>query len=88
MDTIWKYTLEPITVLTLPRGAIPLTVQCQDDVPQLWVLLNTDESARILRTFVSFATGQPILPKASYAYIATFQMQNGLVFHVFEESAP
>lgn len=84
MDVIYKYALAPDTTLALPREAQPLTVQLQHGEPVLWVRLDP-AAPTLARRFVSFGTGQQIEEGGRLAYIATFQLSHGLVFHVFEE---
>ena len=84
MDTIYKYLLGPKSVLLLPQEAQPLTVQLQHGEPMLWVKLDP-QAPTIARHFVSFATGQALETGGRLTYLATFQLDNGLVFHAFEE---
>jgi hypothetical protein len=84
---IWKYTIHPFTVkVRMPEGAEILTVQIQNGVPCIWVLVNPENELEI-RNFEIFGTGQKIACDIGVErkYINTFQMENGsLVFHLFE----
>jgi hypothetical protein len=93
MKTIWKYTLE-ITgkqELHLPKGAEPLCVKMQKDIPCIWFLVDTKEET-IKRTIYIYGTGQP-LPDMSQAticaiggnvYIDSFKSNNDVfIWHVF-----
>lgn len=96
MRTIWKYELEPETIINVPVDAKPLAVQVQGGQTCLWVLLDPD-TPRVERKFLSFGTGHPIPDDSRFQrlqYIDTFQTENPmkglinsptLVFHVFEE---
>ena len=84
MHTIYKYALGPTSVLQLPEDAQPLTVQCQQGEPVLWVKLDPQAPTQP-RTFVCYGTGHPLDATTGQQYLATFQLANGLVFHVFEE---
>jgi hypothetical protein len=82
--TIWKYDLEPDgSVIEMPQGAKPLSVQMQGDGPCLWALVDP-EAAKESRRFHVAGTGHP-LPDNLGDHLGTFQMNGGaLVFHVFE----
>ena len=87
MKKIWKYTLEPECTLDMPKGAIVLDVQTQNDKPQLWALVDPNETTEE-RRFCSFCTGENC-PDNHGKYIGTFQIRErelvgDLVFHVFE----
>ena len=86
MHVIYKYPVSPRMKLTLPADAAVLDVQVQHDTAQMWVLLDP-EATTTTRHFAVFATGEPF-PETIHAgdYIATFQTDGGLVWHVFETS--
>ena len=90
MLTIWKYEvpmpLEEYFELSLPVNAKPLAVQVRRGTPQMWVLLDKDETIHANRKFRVAGTGHPISePMESLQHIDTFQLFNGnLIFHVFE----
>lgn len=82
---IWKWTLAIVDrqYLQMPVGAKILTVQIQNEMPQLWALCNP-EAPKETRAFGIYGTGNP-MPNDPGHYIATFQINSGmLVFHVFE----
>lgn len=86
MKKIFKYGLEPVTVIDLPKDAEILTVQNQNGTPQMWVLLDPD-APTVKRTFLIYGTGHNFDMK-HYRYEGTFQLESGvLVFHVFESLA-
>ena len=83
MKTIWKYELSPDVYLTIPINGEILTVQTQNDVAMMWVLVNPEHDTE-RRHFKVFGTGHTITDK-KIKYINTFQFDNGvLIFHVFE----
>ncbi len=86
--TIWKYEVPPTDyfVLSLPIGAKPLSVQAQGEAPQMWVLLDKDETIYTDRKFRLAGTGHLISePADALQHIDTFQVYYGrLIFHVFE----
>ena len=85
---IYKYPLNPVTVLNLPPVSDVLCVQMQRDKPYLWVKQapTKPKQETVPRTFVMIGTGHPIGEAGTNdLYLGTFQMQGGaLVFHVFE----
>ena len=85
---IYKWSLQDtaLQTLILPLGAQILTVQMQNDHPQLWALCE-DQAVLTqpgqIRTIAIYETGSS-LPDNPGAYIGTFQMQQGaVVCHVF-----
>jgi len=88
MLTIWKYPVpaEDYFKLSLPIGAMPLAVQAQRGQPQMWVLLEENETVFVNRVFRVAGTGHPIAEGLHHLqYIDTFQLHGGnLIFHVFE----
>lgn len=86
--TIFKYPIiNPDNVMfNMPKDAEVLTVQCQDDIPTIWALVNAKELQREHRYFEVFGTGHniPCGMGIERKYINTFQMNTGLVFHLFE----
>ena len=80
---IWKYVLEPETIIEMPIGAEILTVQEQYGRCCLWALVDPSAN-KVKRKFLVYGTGHPITEENG-KYIGTFQLHNGrLVFHVFE----
>lgn len=86
MKTIWKYDLAICTkqVIDMPFGAEVMTVQNQNEKACIWVMVNSDNTIKVPRTFFIHGTGHTI-PNDPGRYIGTFQVHKGtLVFHVFE----
>jgi len=68
----------------IPVFARILTVQTQNDLPQLWVLCDESEDVE-RRTFVTYGTGRRMSEDPG-EYVGTYQMLGGsLVYHVFEK---
>lgn len=87
--SVWKYPMTgPITKLDLPGGAEILTVQLQSGEPMLWAKVDPDAITTESRTFIAVGTGQAIHDAHPLAYVATFQTEEGLVWHVFEVDRP
>ena len=86
---IYKYTIpvENSFSLELPRGAKILTVQEQHGKPQIWALVDPENSTEA-REFCVVGTGHPIVddsPKETIDYIGTFQLFGGnFIGHLFE----
>ena len=87
-NVIWKWTLDTVEEqsLRLPQNAQILTIQLQNDKPQLWALVDT-ESPIVIRDFLTYYSGSA-MPDGDFGqYVGTYQLDNGfLVFHVFEKS--
>jgi hypothetical protein len=92
MLTIYKYPIGiKRTTIEMPRGSQVLSVVAKSNALVMYALVQADRRARPAdaeeRTFVVFATGQPIEPSAwpfERKFIGTVQLSAG-VFHVFEE---
>lgn len=84
MKTIWKYTLHVANAqsIKIPKNAEMLTVQMQGGEPQLWVLVDPEET-KVDVIIEIYGTGHPI-NKEKLEYINTFQ-EGDLVFHVFKK---
>lgn len=85
MNTIFKYTLEPMRkqYIKMPAGARILSVQGQHDKVAIWALVETGINE--IRCFTTYITGAE-LPADPGTYIGTAQLHNGAtVIHVFEE---
>lgn len=86
---IFKYPLAETDKqkLQLPVGAKILSVQAQNNSPQLWALVNEKEALTRSVTISIYGTGNPIPEKDTEdigTYIGTYQVFNGTgVFHVF-----
>ena len=86
MKAIWKYAINPHTTIQIPQGARLLSVQVQDNQPQLWALVDP-AALQVGRMFQAVATGEEF-DDDGMTYIDTFQINGGaLVFHLFEVSA-
>lgn len=89
MKEIWKYELilEDYNIVSLPKGAKPLSVQVQDehtDHVRMWCLIDPNEEEHEERLFRIAGTGHPIKDE-NLDYISTFQLYDGgFVGHVFE----
>jgi len=84
MRTIWKYPLKlGANTLEMPNAAQALSVQAQDGVLYLWMLVRT-EARTERRCFMVFGTGGEI-PEKPLSHIGTVLCHGGvLVCHVFE----
>ncbi|MCA2505430.1 MAG: hypothetical protein IM550_20380 [Microcystis sp. M54BS1] len=88
-NVIWKYPLNPNVEeqsLRLPQNAQILTIQVQNNKPQLWALVDK-ESPIVIRHFRTYFTGEA-MPDGDFGqYVGTYQLDNGcFVCHVFEKS--
>lgn len=84
---IYKYTLQTIgeQTIPMPSGAKLLSVQTQNDAPQVWALVD-ERNPVANRKFATYGTGHP-MPDAPGEYLGTYQIHGGmLVMHVFEVS--
>lgn len=83
MRTIWKYEVYPdLFNVEMPIGAKILSCQVQNRTIQMWALVDTGNKLET-RQFVVFGTGQEI-NDYNLQFIATFQPDPYLVFHLFE----
>lgn len=82
---IWKYTL-PLEIdfkLLMPRGAEVIHFGLQNDVPQIWVLVDLREPEEV-RSFFFRDTGMTV--SASACHVGTVLLYEGdIVRHLFEE---
>lgn len=89
MVTIFKYPLEVTDSqrVTLPAGAVFLSVQKQYSALQLWALVDT-EAPKVEREILIFGTGHKIDREGkSLLYISSVQDLSGvLVWHIFENA--
>lgn len=92
MKTIHKFTMlaynGSLLSLPFPDGAEPLTVQMQEGLIQLWVMLHDDQPRNHMRHFAVCGTGRPMPDDVNHKYIGTVQEQTEfgpMVWHVFEE---
>ena len=90
MKTIYKYGLPPTgaPVIYFPKGAKILTIQGQQDLPQIWAEVDPNEKETEPTQFMTFGTGHtiPDPPPGKYLeYVATWQINDGmLVFHTYK----
>ena len=86
MITIWKFPIkiEDEQYIVMPKFNELLTVQLQDNIPTLWAIVDTDYPI-VKKYFELFGTGHVIPTKPNRKYVGTFQLENGLVFHLFEK---
>lgn len=84
MHSIFKYKIEPIIELELPKGAEILTVGPQGSEIYLWAKVDPSAETEI-RRFVGFGTGHDIPDKLDLTYIGT-TFFGSLVFHIFEDT--
>lgn len=69
--------------IKLPKGAKPLSVQLQFDIPCLWALVDEGNQPED-RILVIHGTGNPIDSIDDHTYLGTIQMREGtFVWHVF-----
>jgi len=86
---IYKYELriDDIQSLVLPINAEIISLQCQRDIPCIWVKLDINERLKDDRIFETYGTGHPLRHESGTRrkYIGTYQAQFGaFVGHVFE----
>jgi hypothetical protein len=85
MGTIWKFMLRPAAVQTIrmPKGSEVLTAQVQGEELCLWAMVDPDNLMED-RMFLIVGTGHN-MPEVFGRYVATVQMENGLlIWHIFE----
>lgn len=93
MKVIYKYELDITGTqsIKLYAGYKILSVQEQNGKLILWVVVNTDNNPQFMQIEI-VGTGHEITePNELFAYwehISTVQMNNGLVWHVFDNKAP
>lgn len=85
MKRVFKY---PLVVtdhqfIEVPIDSKMLKVGLQGGSPVLWALVD-DEAPTINCRITTRGTGHPV-PDAVGPYIDTYQLDNGLVFHVFKD---
>ena len=85
MKTIHKYILEPKTVLQLRIDSEVLSVGVQNENVVLYVKEDLEQVLSEMRTFVAFGTGHTIDDELDLEFIGTVFLNNGLVFHIFED---
>jgi hypothetical protein len=88
---IWKYPVPTATdfELEIPRRARILSVKTQRNMPQLWIMVDTEETVMVKARFLLLPTGLPIEGTVAefqekWEFGGTFQLDGGaLVFHLF-----
>ena len=83
--TIWKYSLPApgVQLLSMPKGAIPLTVQMQARMPTLWVICDPAQAC-VQREMAVVGTGWPAPDIGrGVTYCGTVQAPDSLVWHFF-----
>lgn len=85
---IWKYPLltQDEQVVTIPEGAITMTVQVQRGTPCLWAMVAPGADPED-RTIYTRGTGHDVgKDPDTLVYLGTYQLDGGaLVFHVFTD---
>ena len=86
MKAIYKYPLNTNSEIEIemPVGAQLLTVETQNNEPQMWAIVDTLKNPE-LRFFRVVLTGDPIGTVDELAYLGSFIIDNGLIYHVFED---
>ncbi len=87
MKTIFKYPLLMLVKqkILIPKGGEILRVQTQREIPNIWVLVDTEKENQ-QRTIGIYGTGF-VLPSDldKRQYIGTFELLRGeKIYHVFE----
>lgn len=92
MKRVYKYPLEPNDgpgrcVVPMPATSQVLHVAAQGDDLCVWALVDITHTIVDGRTFLVFGTGHDIDPVLAMKlkHVGTGMMDDGLVFHVFEE---
>ena len=82
--TIWKY---PVSLgefkVDMPQGAKILDVQIQGNDPVIWAIVEPDNIIVKYHFFALPTGGEIDVPPPISKHIGTFQLPNGLVFHLF-----
>jgi hypothetical protein len=84
-DTIWKFTLRPWSAfLDMPRAAQLLSAGAQGDDVVVWAAVDPN-AERVQRVVTAVPTGHRLPPIVTGGgFVGTVQMDDGLVFHVFD----
>jgi len=79
---IWKYKLDAVhNEIQIPSDGKVLAVQTQNEIPHIWVLVNSDNEMQT-RTFTVVGTGHSF-DDTNKKYVGTFQ-DGPFVWHLFE----
>jgi hypothetical protein len=85
---IWKFVLRPWSpFVDVPPNAQLLSVGAQGDDIVAWLLCDPDLTRRVSRRLFAHPTGAPLIPaivNSDAQFVGTVQMDNGLVFHIFD----
>lgn len=83
MKTIYKYQIEiaDMQVIKMPAGWEIISIQNQNDILTAWAIVDP-EKKDVEVCFAIYGTGHP-MRNINQSHIATVQMDNGLVWHVF-----
>ncbi len=87
MKRVFKYSflIDDTFKLLLPKDAEILSVQVQNDWPQMWVLVYDANITNLEYRYFRLAGTAHVIEEAIKTFIGTFQMQKGaLVYHLFE----
>lgn len=84
---IYKYPLDVTDIQHVPihRGAEPIAVMVQNEIPCIWAIVDIDEP--LTKIWIRIVgTGHPLPDGCDmYSHIGSFQLRGGaLVFHAFE----
>lgn len=83
-QTVWKYEIKSWDLfLDLPLDSHPLSVEIQDGIVVMWVLVNPQETFMITRRFIVVETGE-FFTQDSVEFIQTIMVHNHNIYHVFE----
>lgn len=89
--TIWKFPLEfhDTQELSLPTGAMPLSIAVQRGKICLWMLVDQEEKRKVQRKAFVIGTGHVLAHEIGImdcVFVGTVLLDQGsLVFHVFLE---
>ena len=85
MRIIWKFLITPTKgqwSFDMPKGAKILSVQWQENMIALWVLIVNHDAPRIMRYISVDYTGEELIHYGKF--IGTLQASFGLVLHIFD----
>lgn len=86
---IYKYPLPRIRpsepfALAMPEGAEILCVQKQEGIPTVWAKID-EHAMKVRRVFRAQFTGQSWTFDIEEKYVGTWQDEEGLVWHLFDQ---
>lgn len=84
---IYKYEI-PVghsADIELPVGFLPLAMAAQGAKIYLWAMIDPDETRKAILPLRVVGTGEPIREGELGRYYKTVHMENGLVFHIFQD---